>query len=95
MPALLDTGSDITVIPQLTVEALNLQVVSDDLELHDGTGRVSENEKMYRADIQIRGLPLHTIGVAATKAAVIYIGLDVLNDYIARFDGPGQAFTLT
>lgn len=94
LPALLDTGADITLIPRHAIEALGLQLVTDDLELHDGTGRVSENEKMYRADIKIDGLPLHTVGVASTGAAIIFVGLDILNDYIATFHGPRQAVTL-
>jgi hypothetical protein len=73
---------------------LGLQPVTDDLELHDATGTISPSETMYRADISIAGLPLHTVGVAATKQAIAFIGLDVLNDYVATFDGPEQGFSL-
>jgi predicted aspartyl protease len=92
--ALLDTGADITLIPQITIEALSLQLVTDDLELHDGTGRVIEDAKMYRADIQIGELPIQTVGISPTDAAVIYIGRDMLSDYVAMFHGPGQSFSL-
>ena len=95
MQGRLDTGADITLVPAHTITALSLQVVTDDLELHDGTGRVSAGEKMYRADIRLGSSPAtHSVGVASTKAPIVYVGLDVLNDYIAEFDGPGQVFRL-
>ncbi len=94
LPALLDTGSDITLIPRGTIDALDLQLVEDDLELHDGTGAVTHNAALYRADVQIVGLPAQTVGITSTDAAVIFLGLDILNDYLAHFDGPRQAFTL-
>jgi predicted aspartyl protease len=94
LQAVLDTGCEITLLPRLTVEALNLQFVTDDLELHDGTGQVTSNAEMYRADIQIRGLPLRTVGISPTKSPVAFIGLDVLNEYVATFDGPQQAVTV-
>lgn len=92
--ALLDTGADITLIPQITIDALGLQLVTDDLELHDGMGQVTEDAKMFRADIKIGDLPVHTVGISSTAAAVMFIGRDVLADYLAAFHGPGQSFSM-
>jgi uncharacterized protein DUF5678 len=94
LPGRLDTGADITLVPLPAINALGLQVITDDLELHDGTGRVTSDVRMYRADVTIEGLPVQTVGVAATEAAIIYVGIDVLNDYAATFDGPEQRFNL-
>ena len=94
LPALLDTGSDITLVPRHTIEGLGLQLVTDDLELHDATGRTISDAGMYHARIEFGGLPVHDLGVAPTDSAIIYIGRDVLDDYIATFDGPRQSATV-
>lgn len=94
LPALLDTGADITVVPALAVEALGLQQISDDLELHDATGGVTFDAPMYVADIQFDGFVVRRLAITITKHAAILIGRDVLNEYIATFDGPRGQFTL-
>lgn len=83
-----------TVVPQHAVDALRLQLVTEDLELHTGTGDVTTDARLYRADIQIEGLPVQTVGITTTKGALAYIGLDLLLDYVATFNGPQQNFTL-
>lgn len=91
--ALLDTGADITMIPKHAIDALSLQVVSDDLELRDATGRVTPNAMMYFAVVQF-GLRTHLVGISATEDAIAFIGRDILNEYIATFRGPAQEFTV-
>jgi predicted aspartyl protease len=93
LPALLDTGADITLIPKHAIDALSLQMVSDDLELHDATGRVTPNATMYFAVVQF-GLRAHLVGISATEDAIAFIGRDILNEYIATFRGPAQVFTV-
>lgn len=92
----LDTGADMTMVPAKTIAALKLQLVTEDIVLHDATGKVRKNQRMYRADIRIPGMPeTHSVGVGETTKAIVYIGLDVLNDYVSEFHGPRQRFTLT
>jgi hypothetical protein len=91
--ALLDSGSDITLLPKHTVDALDLQVVTDDVDIHDATGHVSHGVSMYMALVRF-GLLTHQVSVSVTESAVAYIGRDILNDYVATFRGPAQAFTV-
>jgi Aspartyl protease len=95
LPALLDTGADITLVPIHTVEALGLQQITDDLELHDATGGVLPDAEMYVVRVQFGGLVTHNIDIATTRAATIFIGRDILDDYVATFRGPAQTFTVT
>jgi len=94
LPALLDTGADITVIPEHTAAALGLQQISDDLELHDASGGVTPDAPMYVADLEFDGFVARRLGITTTKYPVILIGRDVLNDYVATFNGPRLEFTL-
>ena len=84
----------ITLVPQHTIAALNLQLVTDDIDLRDGTGRLIPGQRMYRADIQLGSLGTHTVGVVGTDDVVIFLGRDIIDEYIATFDAPGRAVTL-
>jgi hypothetical protein len=90
---LLDTGADITMIPKHAIDALSLQIVSDDLELRDATGRVTTSAMMYFAVVQF-GAHTHSVGIGATDDAIAFIGRDILNEYVATFRGPAQVFTV-
>src|SRR5262245_12407379 len=63
LPALLDTGSDITVVPELTVAALGLQQISDNLTLHDGSGGVTEDVPTYVADLEFDGFEVRRLEI--------------------------------
>src|SRR5712692_9335346 len=73
LQAVLDSGSDITVIPELTAAALKLQLVSDDLELHDASGGVTDNAPMYVADLQFGEFVILRLAVTTTNYPVILI----------------------
>jgi predicted aspartyl protease len=91
---ILDTGSDVTVLPAPTVEALKLQEITDDVDLYDGSGGVTQGASMYTADIEFEGYRFEGITVATTNYAVALIGRDILNDFVATFDGPELQFNL-
>jgi hypothetical protein len=91
--ALLDTGAEITLIPRHTIDALGLQIVTDDVDLHDATGRVSHGASMYLAFVDF-GLLSHEISISETESPVAYIGRDILDDYVATFRGPDQTVTV-
>jgi hypothetical protein len=91
----LDTGSDITVIPTHLVTALKLQPISDDFDLYDGAGNKTENAKEYRVDVTFEGFDFPDLTVTSTPYPAILIGRDILNDLTATFDGPGGQFSLS
>ena len=75
---------------------LNLEVISTDMDLHDSAGNTQQNVPVYVIDeISFGGFTVRRLSITETKYPVIILGRDILNDYVATFDGPGQRFTLT
>lgn len=93
-PGVLDTGSEITIIPQHLVQALNLQPISDDIDLYDAVGNKTENAFEYRVDVSFEGFSFPDLMVTSTPYQVVLIGRDALNAIVATFDGPAGRFTL-
>lgn len=93
MRALVDTGADQTFVPQRTIAALGLQLITDDLEIHDGTGKTTPGE-LYRAHLEFEGVTFTNLAVAATDYPVVIVGRDIINGFVATFDGPAGEFEL-
>lgn len=93
MKALVETGADQTFVPNLTVEALNLQLISDDLEIHDASGGKRAGS-LYLAHVELEGFTFPDLPVAGSDLDVVIIGRDILNDFVATFDGPSLRFGL-
>jgi predicted aspartyl protease len=93
-PGVLDTGSDITVIPPHLVTELGLDPISDDFDLYDGAGNKTENAFEYHADISFEGLNFPDLTITSTPYPVVLVGRDALNELIATFDGPASRFGL-
>jgi predicted aspartyl protease len=94
-PGVLDTGSDITIIPPHLVEALELQAISDDFDLYDASGRKTENAFEYVAEISFEGFSFPHLTITSTPYPVVLVGRDALNDLVATFDGPARQFSLS
>lgn len=87
--AIVDTGSDISVIPARLARDLRLPVV-DEATVHGVTG--SERVKLYSADFEIDGIsvPVQAVGVGTHTL----IGRDVINRWTLVLRGPQEMLEL-
>lgn len=90
--ALLDTGADLTQIPQLSAEALQLQQVG--VQPTTSAKGVTTERPVYVANLTFQGLNFPTTWMVGDDYAIALVGRDVLNELIARFDGPALSFDL-
>jgi hypothetical protein len=49
---------------------------------------------LYAADVEFEGLAFTTIEVLGSPLPIALVGRDILNQLVARFDGPGLSFSL-
>lgn len=90
--ALLDTGADLTQIPQPVADAMELQQV----EVMPTTGHHGDtvDRPVYVANLSFAGFDFPATWVVGDEYAIALIGRDVLNELVARFDGPRLSFDL-
>ena len=94
VPALADTGADITVIP--------LSVIASVSGIPSGTAPVlgydnkPDTLTTYAIRFQIRDLPVILVEVVGSEAVThAIVGRDVLNRYNITFDGPNLVMTIS
>lgn len=93
LPAQLDTGADITVLPARLVEELHL--VQMDEALVSGFGGAVNPVPTFLVEISLHQLPPVTVEVlAGASETCVLLGRDVLNSYRVLLDGPRLAFEI-
>lgn len=91
--ALLDTGSDVTAIPALHVQRLQLIPFSR-LQLEDVSGE-TRTVQTYAVHLTIGELTLPRLEVIQTGLDQVILGRDVLNHLYVLLSGPELAFSLS
>jgi predicted aspartyl protease len=93
LSALIDTGADVTAVPESLVERLKLYPVGR-LQLEDANA-VKTSIFTYEANMAMIGEPAKKIEVIVTPYPFVILGRDWLSDYYVLLDGPGQQFQLS
>lgn len=88
---LVDTGADCTLVPASLVRQLKLPQI--DVVGLTGIGGARRRSTVHAAAIEVGELRLVARVVAFTDEAIL--GRDVLNDAVARLDGPGLTISIT
>ena len=93
LPALIDTGAELTLIRSDAIEKLNLQY-GDEMDIEGVTGE-AESIKIFVVNLAFRGLPPITIKVGSYELDELAIlGRDFLIHYRLIFDGPQLTLTI-
>lgn len=92
LPALLDTGSDVTAIPEAAHVALQLYPVGR--YLIEGVGTTADSIYAYKAVLLINDFVSAPIEVIETPLAFAVIGRDVLKHFNLHLYGREQMFEL-
>ncbi len=92
LPALLDTGSDITAIPRYLVERLQLYPISR-LQL-ESVEATTSTVFTYAVRLTIGELTIPHLEVILTGLDFVVVGRDVLNRLYLLLNGPEQTFDL-
>jgi predicted aspartyl protease len=93
LPAVLDTGADITVVPQEYLIRMEAPVVAGGY-LRSPWGE-RQSIKIYEINLRIQGDDLRHIEVASEPGGrEVLLGRNVLNLLNLQLDGPGQSVTL-
>lgn len=91
--ALIDSGADITVIPERIVSQLKLRRV--DSMLASGFGKAMIEATVYSAILSIEGILKPTIyRILSWNEDYALIGRDLLNKLIAVLNGPSRELSL-
>lgn len=93
LPALIDTGSDLTAIPQTAVKRLRLYAVSQ-IEVEGIHAEVS-TVPIYAVRLTITGRPGREMEVVQTEQPFIILGRDWLERYYLLLNGPERTFLLS
>ena len=89
LAALVDTGADITLVPEDVAE--RYLPVAGTIRIRGATGNV-QDAVLYRAEISVGDLRRVLIVAAWGNEAVV--GRDLLRHLIVRLDGPAQRMTV-
>lgn len=92
-PALIDTGADVTGVPQSLAERLKLYPIGR-LNLEDASA-VKTRVFTYEAHLALIGEVAKKMEVVLTPFPFVVLGRDWLQNYYILLDGPGQQFHLS
>jgi len=88
----IDTGADISVIPEFLVNELNLAEKRPIFMLgYDGS---PARRATFQVDLKILGYTLRAVRVVAAPRDTILLGRDVLKHFIITLDGKAQTFEM-
>ncbi len=93
VPALLDTGSDITAVPAKLADSLHLQAIGR-LRLEDVEAKTT-HVLTYAVRLTAADLTISHLEVILTGLDFVVLGRDVLNDFYLLLDGPELMFDLS
>lgn len=86
--ARLDTGADITLIPESIVRQLQLPV--EDTIVVVGYDQGIMDRPTFLVDMRILGQTFTAVSVIAAARDEVLLGLDILNSFVTTLDGPAQ-----
>ncbi len=92
MPALLDTGGDVTAIPRALVNILSLYTVGR-IQIEGVEGALNIFH-LYPVKLKLNGITIPRVEVIATDLDIVVVGRDVLNQFYFLLNGPEQTFDL-
>lgn len=90
--ALLDTGSDVTAIPDFLIDELQLEPVGW-LRVENLAG-VGRRQSTYPIRLQLTELTIPRLEILGSQLDFVVIGRDVLNRLALHLNGPEQMFTI-
>lgn len=93
LSAIIDTGADITALPESFVEKLKLYPIGR-LQLEDANA-VKTPVFTYEARLSLTGEPAKKMEVILTPFPFAILGRDWLQDYYVLLNGPGRQFQLS
>ncbi len=93
LSALVDTGADITAVPESLVERLKLYPFGR-LQLED-VNAVNTPVFTYEANVALAGELAKKMEVVATPYPFVILGRDWLSEYYLLLDGPGQQYEIS
>jgi predicted aspartyl protease len=93
LKARLDTGADVSLLPESVVHAFSLPIVSRVLtEAYDGAQSVLN---AYEAALTVEGTDIgRVVMVALAQEDSALLGRDILNRFVITLDGPALAFNI-
>jgi predicted aspartyl protease len=94
LSALIDSGADITVVPQHYIRRLGLSI--EDHGFLRGEWGERRKVRIYTVDVSIDGIRLPAVEVAAdAQIKEVLIGRNILNMLRVLLDGPKQIVEIT
>jgi predicted aspartyl protease len=91
--ALLDTGAEISIIPQQIAHELELSPYAEMIiEAFDGR---RQRVNLYAVTLEIADTRLSSVRAVAYPTSYAILGRDVLNLFLATLDGPHLSFEIT
>ncbi|HUO11002.1 MAG TPA: hypothetical protein VM008_22065 [Phycisphaerae bacterium] len=92
LPAKIDTGADITVVPDTAVDSLRL--VEYGSRIVHVVNHAPYEAPTYRADVDVEGIQFKSLQVVGHHKPYVLIGRDILNQLKLIADGPNETFEL-
>ena len=92
VPALLDSASDVTIIPEEILAMLKVEAV--DSALSNGVFGPLQTGDVFKVFLGVEQDALEGFRVLGWRGRFALLGRDVLNQYHVTLDGPNQTLTI-